>query len=364
MKREPASAEPFRVVHVVGRVTDQVSSFLGPATHALARAGREQAVVMIDDLRHRRHIAGLHDAAELVMAPARRNPIEQWRALSQACRRTLLSSPLQALHLHGLWPGLVGARAARAAGVTAPTFFSPHGSRSIAAPRGLGALVLLAARPLLGPAGSAAIVNVQQEASAFGRWKSAEVVESPVGDVFFLQPRHEARHPLVITGGRTQGARSAELLAQLAVLLSGEDLRISFNWIGTVDEVSRVRLGAAGVSVFDVSSDAECAARLAAGWVYLASGGTRGFPVFLAEAMAAGLPCVALDVPLHREMIRDGETGYLCKTERDMIVRIATLIDDPALRTRIGQAARLEARRRFGESQFGIKLLAAYALAS
>jgi glycosyltransferase involved in cell wall biosynthesis len=362
MKREPASAEPFRVVHVVGRVTDEVASFLAPATHVLARAGREQVVVMIDDLRHRPHIADLHDAVELVMAPARRNPIEQWRVLAQACRRTLVGGPSQAVHLHGLWPGLVGARAARAAGVTAPIFFSPHGSRSIAATRGMGALVLRAAGRLLGPRGSAAIVNVPHEAHAFRRWASAELVESPVGDVFFSAPRREARHPLVITGGRAQGARSAELLAQLAVLLSGEDLRIGFNWIGSVDEVSRVRLGAAGVSVFDVSSDAECASRLAAGWVYLASGGTRGFPLFLAEAMAAGLPCVALDVPLHREMIRDGETGYLCKTERDMIGRIATLIDDPALRAGLGQAARLEARRRFGESLFGAKLLAAYAL--
>jgi len=53
-------------------------------------------------------------------------------------------------------------------------------------------------------------------------------------------PPHKARHPLVITGGRTHGARNAELLAQFAVLLSGEDLRIGFNWISTVDEVSRV----------------------------------------------------------------------------------------------------------------------------
>jgi len=114
--------------------------------------------------------------------------------------------------------------------------------------------------------------------------------------------------------------------------------------------------------VFDSASDTECASRLAAGWIYIALGGARGFPLFLAAAMAAGLPCVATDCPPHRELIRDGETGFLCRSEHEMIRSIATLIDDPALRGRIGGAARGEAKQRFGASSFSIKLLAAYAV--
>jgi len=362
MRRDPVTVQPGRVLHVVGRVTEEVFSFLGPATHALARAGREQAIVMIDELRYRHHVASLHAAAELVMAPSVRNPIGQWRSVLQVCREAMSSGPLEAVHLHGLLPGIVGAQAARASGVTAPVFFSPHGSRTIVVLRGLGVLVLSAARPLRRSHRSAAIVNVSDEARPFERWKCADLVESPVNELFFSVPRREARHPLIVTGGRMQGVRSAELLAQLAVLLSGEDLRISFNWIGTVDAVSRMSLNAAGVGVFDVETDAEYASRLSAGWIYLAPGGTRGPPLFLVEAMAAGLPCVALDCAENREVIRDGETGYLCKTERDMIDRIATLIDDPALRLRMGESARNEAQCRFGQSQFDLKLLAAYAL--
>ena len=78
--------------------------------------------------------------------------------------------------------------------------------------------------------------------------------------------------------------------------------------------------------------------------------------------MAVGLPCVAMDSAQHREVIRDGETGFLCRTERDMMACIATLIDSPSLRARIGQAAREEAKRRFGRSKFNARLLAAYAL--
>lgn len=362
MARDDAPPAPGRVVHVVGRVTDEVFSFLGPATHALTRTGRAQVVVMIDDVRYRHHLAGLHELAEVVMAPRLLNPIRQWRAMRDACGAAMGVGPLHAVHLHGFLPGLVGVQAVRSAGADVPLFFSPHGSPAIGALRGLGRLALVVGRALPSPSRGAAIVNVPRETEAFAHWESTELVESPVGEIFFAVERNEARHPMIVTGGRAQGARSAELLAQLAVLLSGEDLRIGFNWIGTVDEDSRVRLKAAGVGVFDVTTDTECAARLAAGWLYLAPGETRGFPLFLAEAMAAGLPCVAFDCLQHREVVREGETGYLCKTPQEMIARIAMLIDDPALRHRVGAAAKADAALRFSEAQFGVKLRAAYAL--
>ncbi|MBW8833313.1 MAG: glycosyltransferase [Burkholderiales bacterium] len=351
-----------KVVHVVGCVTDEVFSFLGPATNALARTGVDQTVVMIDELRYRHHVLSLHESAELMLMPRLRNPVKQWRAVLQGCRHALEGGPLRTVHLHGLLACLVGAIAVRTTGVKVPIFYSPHGSRSLGQLRALGTLMLWLFRPVLRPARHAAIVNVPQEKMALDQWKSVELVESPVNDAFFNKPRNEARHPLLVTGGRGQGARSAELFAQLAVLLSGEDLHISFNWIGTVDPVSHVRLNAASVGVFERTSDDDCAQRLAAGWIYVALGGTRGFPLFLVEAMAAGLPCVAMDSAQHREVIRDGETGFLCGTERDMIARIATLIDNPSLRAHIGQAAREEAKPRFGRSKFNARLLAAYAL--
>ena len=361
MRREPSWTAPGKVVHVVGRVTDEVCSFLGPATHALARAGRDQAVVMIDEPRYRHHVSRLHEAAELLLTPSVRDPIGQWRAMRDACRAALSEGPMEAVHLHGLFAGLVGAQAVRACSMTVPIYFSPHGSRSVNGLRGLGAMLLPLIARFLGPL-HAAIVNVPNEAQALQRWRSTELVESPVGSAFFAAPRNEARRPLLVTGGRSQGPRNVELLAQLAVLLSGGDLRIGFNWIGSVDAVSQARLTAANVAVFDVSSDAECAARLAAGWVYVAPGGTRGFALFLAEAMAAGMACVALDCVQHRHVIRDGENGFLCRSEQEMIARIASLIDSRELRARIGAAARSEAGRRFGEPDFCAKLLAAYAL--
>jgi len=371
---------PDVVVHVVGHITAAVGSFLGPTSHTLARCGMRQVVVLIDEARHRHQLLNLHESAELVLAPASRNPFMRWSGLLLACSQAMgrgspfHASPLHAshfhaghlhaVHLHGLLPSLLGAMAARGAGVTAPIFFSPHGSRLLMLTRPLARPLLWLAAPLLRPWRVAAIVNMAQEVGTLAQWKSVQLVESPVAADFFNVARNEARHPLVVTGGRVPSARAAELIAQLAVLLGDDALRLSFNWIGEVDPVSERRLSAAGVAVFDVELSAQIAQRLAAGWIYADAGGTRGFPVLLSEAMAVGLPCVAVDSTQNRQLIRHGETGFLCATEREMLECIARLIDDEALRVRIGQAARDEASSRFGESGFSSRLLAAYAAGS
>ena len=144
------------------------------------------------------------------------------------------------------------------------------------------------------------------------------------------------------------------------MLLGGGALQLGFNWIGPVNSVSSARLQAANVGVYEAGDDAERASRLAGGWLYVALGGNRGFPLCLAEAMAAGLPCIAIDSPFHRDMVRHGETGYLCRSQTEIIDRIAQLIDTPRLRLRMGRAARTLARERFSEATFREALLSAY----
>jgi glycosyltransferase involved in cell wall biosynthesis len=259
-------------------------------------------------------------------------------------------------------PCLVGAFMVRRQQPQVAVFYSPHGSRSLGTLRRLGSVALYAARSMLRSSPRTAIVNMPEETHAFDDWQAVDLVESPVSEAFFAVRRNEARHPLIVCGGSAQGIRSAELVAQLAVLLSGDDLRISFNWVGPLDAISRTRLNAANVGVFDSRQETEVGARFGAGWIYFAPGGTRGFPISLVEAMATGLPCVAINSTQHRQVLSDGETGFLCDSQREVIARIATLIDSPQLRASIGQAAREAARHRFSVSRFDERLLAAYSL--
>lgn len=74
----------------------------------------------------------------------------------------------------------------------------------------------------------------------------------------------------------------------------------------------------------------------------------EGLPISLLEAMAAGLPVIATRVGGIPEVIRDGEQGLLIPPgDVDALVgAIRRLIDDPALRSRLGGAARAAARQR------------------
>lgn len=67
----------------------------------------------------------------------------------------------------------------------------------------------------------------------------------------------------------------------------------------------------------------------------------EGHPKALIEAMSCGLPVIGADVPGIRELIRHGETGWLCGTDPVSIrAAIQELLDRPQLRARLGDNAR------------------------
>ncbi len=77
----------------------------------------------------------------------------------------------------------------------------------------------------------------------------------------------------------------------------------------------------------------------------------EGLPKGLIEAGASGLPLVTTDMPGCREVVTDGVDGLLVpvKNPEALAKAIARLHDDPALRTRLGAAAREKALAEFDE---------------
>lgn len=75
--------------------------------------------------------------------------------------------------------------------------------------------------------------------------------------------------------------------------------------------------------------------------LWLASG-FEGLPNVVMEAMAAGVPVVASDIPGTNELIVSGETGFLVPLgDRAAYARFAhKILEDPALRARLGAAGR------------------------
>jgi len=75
----------------------------------------------------------------------------------------------------------------------------------------------------------------------------------------------------------------------------------------------------------------------------------EGLPKSLLEALAAGRPIVATDVPGCREVVRPGANGLLVPAKNTMALADAlqSLIEDPGLRKTMGEAGRRLAEREF-----------------
>lgn len=356
------SAAVGHVVHLVGPATDAVLGFLVPITLVHAQQGLAQTVVMVDDPVHRHVSDDFHPSVRLVRTPADGGGLHRWGVALQTLLCAVAHQPATAVHLHGVIPSLLGVYAARFRGLHAPLYFSPHGSRLLGPLKALGAVALWLMRPLSGRDAQRAITNSAVDATTLRRLthERVVVVENPVHGDFFATARQESARPLLLTGARRADPESAARFTQLAVILSEESLDVGFAWIGTADPESLACLAAANVAVHDVSDATARAQRMASGWIYVAFGGGPGFPLYLAEAMAAGLPCVVWDTPHHRDIIEHGKTGLLCQSEEQLLASVAELIDNTDLRQRLGQAARSTAVERFSGEKFREAFLAAF----
>lgn len=88
----------------------------------------------------------------------------------------------------------------------------------------------------------------------------------------------------------------------------------------------------------------------------------EGLPKVLLEAMACGRACVTTDTPGCRDAVRDGDNGLLVPV-RDvaaLTAAIARLLDDPALRRRMGARGRERALAEFSDERVIAATLALY----
>ena len=79
----------------------------------------------------------------------------------------------------------------------------------------------------------------------------------------------------------------------------------------------------------------------------------EGMPYALMEAMALGRPVIASDVCGMDDVVQDGKTGLLFEggNVNSFCRTIRRLVEDRALRKRLGAAARKSAKERFNLSR-------------
>jgi glycosyltransferase involved in cell wall biosynthesis len=81
--------------------------------------------------------------------------------------------------------------------------------------------------------------------------------------------------------------------------------------------------------------------------VFVLSGERQGCPNASLEAMAMGLPVIAVDSGGVREQIVNGKTGYVVRSANELASRIKSVLNDPKHLARLSQQSRHRARSRF-----------------
>lgn len=186
--------------------------------------------------------------------------------------------------------------------------------------------------------------------SAPESWNKFEIV--PVGvDPARFTPRPDPgdTSPFeILCVGRLVPTKGQHVLLAASERLTAEGRKILVRFVGdgpdgAALELDTRRRGLTNCVRFEgaVNQDRICDFYGRAGAFVLPSF-AEGIPVVLMEAMAMKIPCVTTFVNGIPELIRDGLEGLLVPPSDDvsLAAAIGRLIDDPALRERLGESAR------------------------
>jgi glycosyltransferase involved in cell wall biosynthesis len=281
------------------------------------------------------------------------------------------------VHHIALKPIVLGGLAARLAGVKA----------IVNAPVGLGfvfssdkllakilrPLVALGLRFTLTPRGSMAVFENPDDldalvAGGMARREAVTLIRGAGVDVQKFHPTPEPDGPVrVVLIARMIREKGVPEFVEAARLLKG---RAKFILAGAPDEGNLNALTAAELRGWEAEGLVEwlgpvtdIPALLAASHIACQPSSYReGLPKSALEAMAAGKPLVATDIPGCREAVVNSVTGILVppRDAPSLAAALGRLIDDPALRARLGAAGRVRVEENFSDAIICTKTLAVY----
>jgi glycosyltransferase involved in cell wall biosynthesis len=190
-----------------------------------------------------------------------------------------------------------------------------------------------------------------------------------------IQPRDPAEEtPTILHVARLVEVKGAQYLIRAFARLAGQFPTVDLAIVGDGPLKSSLQSLAKSLGLSDrvrflgalphaqVMGWMRKAAMLVLPSVRTSTGRVEGLGMVLAEAAATGVPAIGSRVGGIPEGIADGQTGFLVpeKDPQALAQRLADLLDDPALRLRMGAQARAFALERFDIMRQTEKLEAFY----
>ena len=378
---DDAKAMNAKGLHLLYFVTEDwffCSHFIERAVAARRAGYRVSVLTRVRDHGDRIRAAGL----SLIPIEIQRkglNPFREFSTILQVARIYCRERP-QLVHHFALKPIIYGTIALRLAAikhcVNAPVGMGFVFSSSSRLARVMRPAVHLTLRALLNPPGSRVVFeNADDLAEAVRgslvRPQAAVLIRGAGVDIVRFQPRPEpAGIPKVVLVARMLWEKGISEFVEAARRLRARKVVARFLLVGAPDSenpaaIPRARLQdwhREGVvewlgqrsDIAEILADSHIAC--------LPSYYREGLPKSLLEALAAGRPIVAADVPGCREAVRHGDNGFLVpnRDPEALAEALATLIQDPSLRQRMGASGRRRAETEFASSLVCEATLALY----
>lgn len=162
--------------------------------------------------------------------------------------------------------------------------------------------------------------------------------------------------PIIVFPSRMLTTKGVGEFVTAATMLKKQGVRARFLLVGDPDPDNLASVAVKQLQDWHLSGAVEywgrrddVASILAGASIVCLPSYREGMPKSLLEAAACALPIVTTDVPGCRDVVRDGDNGFLVPVgDADALaLSLARLIDDPALRRQMGARGRIRAVNEF-----------------
>ena len=199
------------------------------------------------------------------------------------------------------------------------------------------------------PKAAGVVLQTRQEFDYFPEKirKRAVLLPNSLNPDFMRQPYEGPRRKEIVSVGRLDENKNEEMLLRAFAQIAESHPDWTVRLYGDGDSRKKLEKLSQQLHlenrVFFEGWVGGVADRIQDAGIYVLTSRQEGMPNALLEAMALGIPCVSTDCPCGgpADLITDGENGYLVPVDdQDALShRLAALMDDPALRQKIGRNA-------------------------